>query len=149
MKPYFTQTTPGTASCGAPDSGSATLRPGAISRVDDAASAFGHRSARLILNINARWSDPGESPRHIEWTRALFEALQPYSGGGVYVNFLGNEGQDRVRHAYGEAKYQRLVELKNRWDPTNFFRINQNIEPTAMAGVPTAESTVPMPRHGR
>jgi FAD/FMN-containing dehydrogenase len=59
--------------------------------------------------------------------------MQPFSTGGVYVNFLGNEGEDRVRAAYGGEKYERLVALKNKYDPTNLFRVNQNIKPTAAA----------------
>jgi FAD/FMN-containing dehydrogenase len=91
-----------------------------------ATGAFGNRDARLLLNINARWADGAGEP-HIAWTRALWEALRPYSSGGVYVNFLGAEGADRVREAYGEANYARLVALKRRYDPENVFRINQNI----------------------
>ena len=59
----------------------------------------------------------------------MWEAVRPYSTGRVYVNFLGEEGQDRVRAAYGEAKYERLRTLKRKYDPTNFFRLNQNIRP--------------------
>ncbi len=57
--------------------------------------------------------------------------MQPYSAGGVYVNFLSNEGEGRVRAAYGSKTYERLVALKNKYDPTNFFRFNQNIRLTA------------------
>jgi FAD/FMN-containing dehydrogenase len=88
--------------------------------------AFGNRDARLLLNINTRWNDGGGA-RHIAWTRALWEALLPCSSGGVYVNFLGDEGADRVREAFGEANYARLVALKRRYDPENVFRVNQNI----------------------
>jgi FAD/FMN-containing dehydrogenase len=88
--------------------------------------AFGNRNARLLLNINARWAE-GDGTPHIAWTRALWEALLPCSDGGVYVNFLGDEGADRVREAFGEANYARLVELKRRYDPENVFRVNQNI----------------------
>lgn len=88
--------------------------------------AFGHRDAKLVLNINARW-DGGEAARHVAWARSLWQAMQPCSSGGVYVNFLGDEGQERVRAAYGEANYARLVELKRRYDPENVFRVNQNI----------------------
>ena len=63
------------------------------------------------------------------WTRELWEAVRPYSTGRVYVNFLGEKGQDRVRAAYGEAKYEQLRTLKRKYDPTNFFRPNQNIQP--------------------
>src|SRR4029450_5683648 len=63
------------------------------------------------------------------WTGELWEAVRPYSTGRVYVNFLGEEGPDRVRAAYGEAKYERLRTLKSKYDPTNFFRLNQNIRP--------------------
>jgi FAD/FMN-containing dehydrogenase len=88
--------------------------------------AFGNRDARLLLNINARWAG-GDPELHVAWTRALWNALLPCSSGGVYVNFLGDEGADRVRAAYGEANYARLVALKRRYDPDNVFRINQNI----------------------
>jgi hypothetical protein len=89
-----------------------------------------HRDHPLILNINARWplGDPGEP--HITWTRSLFQGMQPYSTGNVYVNFLMDEGQDRVRAAYGPEKYERLVALKNTYDPSNFFHLNQNIKPS-------------------
>jgi FAD/FMN-containing dehydrogenase len=63
------------------------------------------------------------------WTRNFWEAIRPYSTGRVYVNFLGEEGQDRVRAAYGDAKYEHLRALKRRYDPTNLFRLNQNIRP--------------------
>ena len=74
-------------------------------------------------------NDAGETDRHVEWTRGLSQAVQPFASGGVYVNFLGDEGEDRVRAAYGPATYDRLAEIKGRYDPTNFFRMNQNIRP--------------------
>jgi FAD/FMN-containing dehydrogenase len=75
--------------------------------------------------------DPGESERHVRWTRELWQALRPYGTGGVYVNNIGREeedGADQVRAAYG-ANYQRLAELKKKYDPENLFRHNQNIKP--------------------
>ena len=92
-------------------------------------SALSHRTLPIILNINTRWKagEPGDA--HIEWTRSLFQGMKPFSAGKVYVNFLMDEGQDRVRAAYGEDKYTRLVALKRRYDPDNFFRLNQNIKP--------------------
>ena len=101
---------------------------GAASRVDEDATAYSHRDAAYALNCNASWVD-GDADPHIEWARAFSTAMQPFSS-GVYVNFLGDEGQERARAAYGPKKYERLVALKNRYDPTNFFRVNQNIEPS-------------------
>jgi FAD/FMN-containing dehydrogenase len=80
--------------------------------------------------INAVWTeDDLEGERHVAWARDFFSAMRPHAGGRVYINFLGDEGVDRVRQAYGDRQYQRLAELKRAYDPTNFFRLNQNIEP--------------------
>ncbi len=102
---------------------------GAVGREDPEGSAFEDRRAAHAVNIDAVWSDPALASDCTAWTRELWEAVRPYSTGRVYVNFLGDEGQDRVRAAYGEAKYERLRELKLKHDPTNFFRMNQNIRP--------------------
>jgi FAD/FMN-containing dehydrogenase len=101
---------------------------GAASRVDPTATAFPHRDEHYDFLILSQWADPAESERNVEWTRSLFEAMEPYFEGGVYVNNLGDEGEDRVREAYG-ANYERLLALKGKYDPTNFFRLNQNIKP--------------------
>jgi FAD/FMN-containing dehydrogenase len=103
---------------------------GAAGRVGEDAMAFGHREALCVLNIVTKWHDPRESEKHVAWTRNLESAMRPFSTGGVYVNFLGEEGEDRVRSAYAPAKYDRLVALKNKYDPTNFFCMNQNIKPS-------------------
>ena len=102
---------------------------GAVGRQDPEGSAFEDRRAAHAVNIDAVWSDPARAPACIAWTRELWEAVRPYSTGRVYVNFLGDEGQDRVRAAYGDDKYERLRALKRKYDPTNFFRMNQNIRP--------------------
>jgi FAD/FMN-containing dehydrogenase len=103
---------------------------GALSRVAEGETAFGQREAAHNVNINAVWTDEDpESERHIAWARDFFDAMQPHARGRVYLNFLGDEGADRVRQAYGAGSYERLVELKRRYDPANFFRLNQNIEP--------------------
>lgn len=102
---------------------------GAISRVPEESTAYSHRDASFILNIIASWIDPRENAEHINWSREFFGRMERYSRGGVYVNFLGEEGQHRVRAAYGDAKYKLLVDLKRKYDPTNFFRLNQNIAP--------------------
>jgi hypothetical protein len=86
--------------------------------------------AAFCVNAAATWTEPTESPRHISWTRGLWKAIEPYSTAGAYVNFLGEEGQERTRSAYRES-YDRLVALKKTHDPDNFFRLNQNIEPAA------------------
>jgi FAD/FMN-containing dehydrogenase len=102
---------------------------GAISRIDANANAAAHRDAAYVLNIQAAWDAPEETDRYTTWAREFWEAMQPYSTGGVYVNFLSDdEGGDRVRAAYGD-RYSRLVALKNQYDPTNLFRMNQNIKP--------------------
>ena len=91
-------------------------------------SAYTHRDAPFILNINTRWKSGG-ADGHVGWTRDLWSAMREHSAGGVYVNFLGQEGSDRVLEAYGPEKFERLRELKRRYDPTNFFHVNQNIPP--------------------
>jgi FAD/FMN-containing dehydrogenase len=102
---------------------------GAVSRVGADETPFGNRDATYVLNIVGMWSDPKESETHTRWTREFFASMEPFSTGGVYVNFLGNEGEKRVMAAYGQANYERLVALKNKYDPTNFFSLNQNIKP--------------------
>jgi FAD/FMN-containing dehydrogenase len=100
---------------------------GAVGRQNPEESAFEDRRAGHAVNIDGVWSESTRASDCIEWTRGLWEAVRSYSTGRVYVNFLGDEGQDRVRAAYGEAKYERLQALKRKYDPTNFFRLNQNI----------------------
>jgi hypothetical protein len=103
---------------------------GAIARVSPEEAAFGHRDAAFDFNILSVWSDPAESDEHVAWTRGLWEGMQAFASGGVYVNNLGDEGPDRVRAAYAPAVYDRLVSLKDRYDPDNVFRMNQNIPPS-------------------
>jgi hypothetical protein len=102
---------------------------GAVGRVGADETAFGYRKAAHDLLITSLWRDPMESERHILWTREFWEAMQPFSTGLTYVNYL-DEGRPGSA-AYGAAKYERLVALKNRYDPTNLFRLNVNIQPTA------------------
>jgi FAD/FMN-containing dehydrogenase len=106
---------------------------GSIARVPPDATAYAHRGAPFALNINSRWADPAETQRHAEWTRGLWEDMRPFSFGGVYVNFMGDEGEDRVRHAYGPGTYERLVAVKDRYDPQNVLRLNHNIRPSGGA----------------
>ena len=106
---------------------------GAASRVDPAATASPHRDEHYDLLILSQWANPADSEENVRWTRELFEAMQPFVGKVVYVNNLGEEEGDRVKEAYGEH-YERLVALKDRYDPTNLFRLNQNVKPTAHSG---------------
>jgi len=102
---------------------------GAVGRVPDDATAFSGRAARFAVNVNGV-ALPHEYAEQSAWARRFGQALRPLSA-GVYMNFLGDEGQDRVRAAYGAAKYDRLAALKAAWDPENFFRRNQNVRPRA------------------
>jgi FAD/FMN-containing dehydrogenase len=101
---------------------------GAIARVPRAESAYAGRDAVHAINISAVWPEGGPDHPDINWARAFFQALQPHATGGVYVNFLGSEGEERVRAAYG-PHYDRLAAVKARYDPANVFRTNQNIRP--------------------
>jgi len=101
---------------------------GAVARAPNGGTAFPHRDAPFVLNINARWEDPAADEGHIGWTREFHRAMQPYTTGGTYVNFLGEEGKRRVRSAYGDAS-ERLAAVKGRYDPDNRFRVNQNVAP--------------------
>jgi FAD/FMN-containing dehydrogenase len=102
---------------------------GAIARVADDETAFGSRQAAFQIHFLGMWPDPSDNERQIATIRTLCAAMKPWSTGSVYLNFLGDEGQDRVAAAFGPEKYQRLRELKKAWDPANLFRYNQNIPP--------------------
>lgn len=104
---------------------------GAVARVGRDETAFDHRDAPFNLLITDGWKDPAEDEVHRKWVRDVWEAMQPYSTGGVYVNYLQeekDEGRDRVKAAYG-TRYERLAALKRKYDPENLFRFNQNIKP--------------------
>lgn len=105
---------------------------GAISRVPAGATAFGHRDAHRLLWVVSSWWE-GDEDEQIEWCRDVFDSMAPYSSGGVYVNALDQEGPSRVRAAYGESVWRRLGVVKDRWDPDNVFRLNQNIPPSYAA----------------
>ncbi len=103
---------------------------GAQGRVPDDATAYQGRSAKYILNVHGRWSDAKKDDSCIKWCRDLWNAVEEYATGEAYVNFMTDEEAERVPSAYGSS-YERLVELKNRYDPGNLFRMNQNVRPTA------------------
>jgi hypothetical protein len=105
---------------------------GAIKRHDEQDMAVSHRNAEYVVAINTGWAEPQDSEKQIQWTRDLWTAIRPFSSGGVYVNFLSaDDGEDRVRAAYGDAKFERLAQLKNKYDPQNLFQVNKNIKPVS------------------
>ena len=105
---------------------------GAVGRVANDATAYGHRDGQFVLNVHGRWQDRAKDGACIGWARDLFQAAAPFATGNVYVNFLTQDEGDRVRAAYGR-NYDRLSQLKSKYDPGNLFRLNQNIRPLAHA----------------
>ncbi len=101
---------------------------GAASRVGKGDTAFAQRHGDYDLGILTQWADPAESARHIEWTRGFADAMAPFRSGDYLLNFLGDETEDTIRASFG-SNYARLVEVKTKYDPTNFFRVNQNVKP--------------------
>ena len=101
---------------------------GAAHRVGNDETAWAYRDANWAEVIVGVDPDPANNDRIISWTKDYWDALHPYSAGGAYVNFMMDEGQERVQATYGD-NYERLVAIKNKYDPTNLFRVNQNIRP--------------------
>lgn len=89
------------------------------------------RSVRWITHPFAMWDDPALTDENIAWARGFRRDIARFTNGGIYLNFIGDEGQDRVRAAFGEEKYARLAAIKADYDPDNVFRGNQNIVPAA------------------
>jgi FAD/FMN-containing dehydrogenase len=105
------------------------LQGGAIARVDPAGMAFTGREAPFWLGVEEEWDDPALDEAHIEWGRSTMGALQPFTAAGHYVNDMVETGEEVVRSIYGDAKYERLRDLKRQYDPDNLFRLNQNVKP--------------------
>jgi FAD/FMN-containing dehydrogenase len=103
---------------------------GAPGRVGSNESAFAQRRAEYNINITAQWVDPADNATHIAWTRALYDALEPYASGHHFLNFQSEAGDTVIRAAFGD-NYARLTEIKRKYDPTNFFSLNQNIQAAA------------------
>jgi len=109
---------------------------GQVHRVPDDATAMGWRaSANWAVHILGAWEDPAQNDDQIAWVRSVAEAIHPWAQKGTYLNYLMDEGEQRVRESFG-PHYERLVALKNKYDPTNFFRLNQNIKPTGNGARP-------------
>jgi FAD/FMN-containing dehydrogenase len=119
---------PALAAAGFPLSQMIIFRIGqGVSSVPDESAAFSHREANYLLHPILAWDDPKDDQPLMDAARAFCDAMQPFGTGGAYLNFTP---EDRVRDAFGDAKYKRLVDLKDRYDPDNVFRMNQNIRPT-------------------
>jgi hypothetical protein len=104
---------------------------GAMSNVAADATAFGPRDMNYMFEFDSMWSDPADGERNIAWTRQNWADLQRFSTGGMYINFpgFGEEGEKLVRSAVGDKSYERLAKIKQKYDPDNLFRLNQNIKP--------------------
>jgi len=105
---------------------------GKANRVGESETAFAHRDAvwsEVIVGVDP---DPANRDKIVDWARAYYEALHPFGSGGAYLNFMMEEGEDRIRATY-RGNYQRLAAVKAKYDPENFFRVNQNIRPAAKA----------------
>jgi FAD/FMN-containing dehydrogenase len=102
---------------------------GAMARVPEEATAFAHRGRRILVNVAALYEHPDEAAAHEAWVTRFASALRQ-GDTGAYVNFLGDEGEARIREAYPGSTWDRLVAIKDRYDPTNLFRLNQNIPPS-------------------
>jgi FAD/FMN-containing dehydrogenase len=111
------------------------LMGGKFARVPDEATAFPNRSARFWLNIYGFWQDPADDERLVAFAREAYSMMKPFAAQGEYVNFLAaadlDHAADTTRRAYGDIKYQRLVALKDQYDPHNLFRLNHNVAPSA------------------
>jgi hypothetical protein len=101
---------------------------GAVARVAEGDTAFAERSMPFVINAVTGWRDPDQSQAHTEWARQVIDTTAGASTGRAYVNFLGDAAD--ARSSYGATTYDRLEALKRKYDPTNVFRLNQNIEPT-------------------
>jgi FAD/FMN-containing dehydrogenase len=104
------------------------LISGAPNRVAAKAMAYGNRDTQFVMNVHGRWDEAADDETCIAWAREFFEASAPYASAGAYVNFMTEEEGDRVAAAYG-SNYDRLVQIKNKYDPENVFHLNQNIKP--------------------
>lgn len=101
---------------------------GAVNRLDAAATAYPHREAAYSISMSSGWSDPADDGENIGWARSFYDAAAPHSTGGVYSNYMDFDEADRVRSAYGD-NFDRLRQIKARYDPDNLFKANQNIKP--------------------
>ena len=103
---------------------------GASQKIGNEETAYSYREANYVHVIAAMYPDPADTPKNKQWVRNYWEALRPHSAGGAYLNFLTeDDGEDRLKACF-RGNYDRLVSIKNKYDPGNLFRVNQNIKPT-------------------
>jgi hypothetical protein len=103
---------------------------GAIRDLSDDHSAVGNRNAEMVVNATASWELPEEDEKNIGWAQSTWEDIREFSTGGTYLNFLTEEEVgDRLYDAFGEKNFDRLIDIKTKWDPTNLFKLNKNIVP--------------------
>jgi len=100
-----------------------------VAAMADEATAFSHRNAKYLFHPISAWNDAADDERQIAFAKGASEAMRSFTSGGVYLNFTH---EDRVRDAYGAEKYERLVAIKDKYDPENLFRLNQNIKPSML-----------------
>jgi len=103
---------------------------GAVSRIGDDETAVAYRDMRYAFVLVGMWENPSDDEGNIRWVRDFWEAMKPFAAGGYYVNYESDIETDKVKAAYGAMKYERLATIKKKYDPTNFFRLNQNIKPS-------------------
>jgi FAD/FMN-containing dehydrogenase len=106
------------------------LLGGKANQLPPDATAYPHRDVQFVMNVHCRWNDPADDARCMGWAREFFAATAPFAAGGVYINFLMQDEGARIREAY-DGNYERLVQIKKRYDPDNLFRFNHNIRPDA------------------
>jgi hypothetical protein len=108
---------------------------GAIGRLSEDDTALGRRDVKWCFHALGLWMEPDQetADAHVAWARELAEDMRPHTTNGVYLNFTSDLGDERVRSTYGDEKYARLVAIKDRYDPNNLFRLNQNIRPSGGA----------------
>lgn len=105
---------------------------GAASRIGETETAFSQRTAHYNIGMIGQWTDSNEDDLHVDWARTAYEAMEPYTNGRIYANLMGGDQMDdieQIRAVYG-VNYERLADLKQQYDPTNFFHLNQNIKPS-------------------
>jgi hypothetical protein len=103
---------------------------GALSRVADGETPLALRNSTFNFHASGMWADPAEQAEHVGWVRELESVMRAWMSERIYLNFIGDEGEERVRSAFDSETYRRLVALKDKYDPTNMFCLNQNIKPS-------------------